>query len=134
MARTIYNTEYFQELAKNRNGKLLSTSYINIREKLLWECEENHVWHTSPMLILRGCWCPECARKKDRKRIQKKEGDKNTKFEYPKYLRAIEEMKQFGSWITKNRFEATRFERYLNYFKIEHIKEKRENFIEFRLK
>ncbi len=33
------------------------------RTALLWECKESHQWKASPSNILRGTWCPECAKK-----------------------------------------------------------------------
>jgi hypothetical protein len=33
-----------QEYAKNKEGKLISTEYINCFTKMLWECKEGHQW------------------------------------------------------------------------------------------
>ncbi|MHA1784097.1 MAG: zinc-ribbon domain-containing protein [Candidatus Helarchaeota archaeon] len=49
-----------QDLARSRGGKCLSTHYVNARTKLTWQCKEGHVWKTSPTVIKKGSWCPEC--------------------------------------------------------------------------
>ncbi|MFP3414319.1 hypothetical protein SB773_22455 [Bacillus sp. SIMBA_074] len=56
--------EYMHELAKAKGGKCLSTTYVNNRTKLLWQCAKGHIWETKPLVIVNGRWCPECAGKK----------------------------------------------------------------------
>lgn len=51
-----------QELALARNGKCLSTKYVNVKTKLKWECQNKHQWQSSPNDIRNGRWCPVCAR------------------------------------------------------------------------
>jgi hypothetical protein len=46
--------------AKQNNGELLSTEYINIRTKLKWKCENDHIWKANLMSIKNGTWCPSC--------------------------------------------------------------------------
>lgn len=55
--------ELAQELAKIKNGKCLSTEYVNNRTKMLWKCSNaNHKeWMAPYSKIKNGCWCPECA-------------------------------------------------------------------------
>ena len=53
--------EEMQKIAKERSGKFLSTNYIGIDAKYLWECEEGHQWKTTPSEINRGRWCPICS-------------------------------------------------------------------------
>jgi len=55
------------QLAKKKSGKCLSTEYINVDTKLLWECKHGHQWETIPYLIRTGSWCPKCAHDKKRK-------------------------------------------------------------------
>lgn len=50
-----------KRLAEKRGGKLLSNYYINSESKLKWECEQKHVWYTTPTVIKGGHWCPVCA-------------------------------------------------------------------------
>lgn len=52
-------------LARRREGKCLSTVYINNREPLLWECRRRHRWKATPTNVKggkrkRGTWCLEC--------------------------------------------------------------------------
>jgi hypothetical protein len=54
-----------QRLARGRGGKCLSTSYINNRFSLLWECKRRHRWKATPTNVRggtrkRGTWCLEC--------------------------------------------------------------------------
>lgn len=60
----IYDYDIINELqiiASKNNGKLISTTYINEDEKLIWECYVGHIWEAVPGPIKRGnCWCPEC--------------------------------------------------------------------------
>lgn len=50
-----------QVLARKRGGKCLSTMYVNIFTKLLWQCAEKHEWKAIPGNIKKGQWCPTCA-------------------------------------------------------------------------
>ena len=52
-----------QKFAASKKGKLLSITYTNNRDKLLWECEYSHVWPACWGHINRGSWCPICAGK-----------------------------------------------------------------------
>jgi len=63
LART-YSIENAQNLAKEYNGKCLSTEYNNNRTKLVWECAEGHHWEANYNSVQNGSWCPECGRKK----------------------------------------------------------------------
>ena len=42
--------------AGTKNGKCLSTQYINSKTKLLWECAEGHQWEAAPGDIKQGHW------------------------------------------------------------------------------
>ncbi|MDN4605893.1 hypothetical protein [Sporosarcina highlanderae] len=48
------------DLAKARNGKLLSKRYHNNKTKLLWECEYGHQWEMRPNDVKNGQWCSTC--------------------------------------------------------------------------
>jgi len=48
-------------LAKNRGGRCLSKTYVNVRTKLTWICSEGHVWQARPNGIQQGQWCPQCG-------------------------------------------------------------------------
>ena len=65
----------------------MSTEYINAYAKLLWQCEEGHIWEASTTSVRHGeHWCPVCAKEeikarprttiKDLKKIaQKRKGE-----------------------------------------------------------
>jgi thiol-disulfide isomerase/thioredoxin len=54
--------KHMQQLAKEKNGKCLSTEYKNGRCKLLWECEFGHRWEAVASSIKNnGTWCPQCT-------------------------------------------------------------------------
>ncbi len=48
-------------LAKEKNGKCLSTLYINGKTNLLWQCKLGHEWKANPTDIKQGQWCPICS-------------------------------------------------------------------------
>ena len=43
-----------QALAKQRDGKCLSTTYVNVKTKLCWRCAKGHEWEATSMTIKRG--------------------------------------------------------------------------------
>jgi len=49
------------DIAKSRNGKCLSTTYINEDSHLKWQCHCNYVWQATPHNIKKGKWCPRCS-------------------------------------------------------------------------
>ena len=50
-----------KQLAKNRDGKCLSTEYKNIGHHILWECDKGHTWLATPRNIIhKKSWCPKC--------------------------------------------------------------------------
>ena len=53
--------EEMRSIAGERNGKCLSTKYINSTVKLEWQCSKGHKWTATPNAIKRGSWCPKCA-------------------------------------------------------------------------
>lgn len=51
-----------KQLSEIRNGKCLSTVYINSKTKMLWKCSEGHTWEARLNNIQCGNqWCPQCA-------------------------------------------------------------------------
>jgi hypothetical protein len=51
-----------QQFASSKQGKLISTKYINSRQKLLWKCEKGHQWRTKWDSIKNSkSWCPACS-------------------------------------------------------------------------
>ena len=58
-----YSIEDFQNLAKNRGGKCLSTEFTSSRFKLKFCCKEGHTWDARADAILyTNKWCPICGR------------------------------------------------------------------------
>ncbi len=55
------NIQEMKKIAIERGGKCLSVKYINIENKLQWQCSEGHVWEATPQKIKIGRWCPECS-------------------------------------------------------------------------
>ena len=49
------------DIAKKRGGKCLSSTYVNSKTKLIWECSQGHQWKAASRKIMRGIWCPACA-------------------------------------------------------------------------
>lgn len=47
-------------LAKQHNGKCLSTKYIDNKTKLKWQCVNGHKWMAAPGTIISGHWCKQC--------------------------------------------------------------------------
>jgi len=50
-----------QSIAKAKNGKCLSKTYVNNLTKLKSQCSEEHVWYERPSQIKKGTWCPQCV-------------------------------------------------------------------------
>ena len=52
-------------LAAKRGGKCISTTYINQKIKLEWECSVGHKWWAAPEKIkYANTWCPDCGGRK----------------------------------------------------------------------
>ncbi|MDO6629181.1 hypothetical protein [Bacillus thuringiensis] len=57
-----HTIEDMQQLAYNRGGKCLSTTYTDSHTKLTWQCTDGHIWKAKPNQILSGKhWCPHCT-------------------------------------------------------------------------
>lgn len=59
-----YTIGDMQAVAASRGGHCISTEYKNTDGKLRWKCAEGHTWEAVAGNVIRGSWCPECARKK----------------------------------------------------------------------
>lgn len=59
---TKYNIEDLKEHALKKEGKCLSTEYVNYNTKYEWKCKEGHIfeqqWGTT---ICQKSWCPYCS-------------------------------------------------------------------------
>jgi hypothetical protein len=51
-----------QKIAGKRGGKCLSDKYIDIDNKLKWECAKGHIWEATPNNVKNNkSWCQKCA-------------------------------------------------------------------------
>jgi len=51
-----------RDLADQRGGKCLSTSYVNQKTPLLWACKDGHTWKaTGGSIKNMKSWCPSCS-------------------------------------------------------------------------
>ncbi len=53
--------EELRNLARARNGKLLSDRYLGMQTKLRWQCDDGHEWAAQPASIKAGTWCAFCS-------------------------------------------------------------------------
>lgn len=61
----IVKIEDLHQIAVERSGECLSSTYQGSQTKLLWRCAKGHRWQATPASIKQGRWCPHCASKKD---------------------------------------------------------------------
>jgi len=60
-----------QMTARERGGVLLSTVYMNAKQKLLWKCKRGHIWAASADNVRsRNSWCAICARSNSIERMR----------------------------------------------------------------
>jgi hypothetical protein len=53
--------ELMQQVAADRCGKCLSTTYVNNKAHLTWQCAFGHTWDASANNVKNlGSWCPHC--------------------------------------------------------------------------
>jgi hypothetical protein len=62
LASDSYSIEALAALAKENNGRCLSTTYVGVKEKYRWRCVNGHEWDaTWDSLKNRDSWCPVCC-------------------------------------------------------------------------
>ena len=61
--------EQMQQIARDRGGQCLSTVYVNVDTKLLWECDKGHQWMAISSSVKRGSWCRLCAFSRSRRSL-----------------------------------------------------------------
>ena len=65
MGRPKRTLEQCRDYARTKSGECLASEYINEDVKLLWRCDQAHVWlATSASVIGQKSWCKLCADKK----------------------------------------------------------------------
>lgn len=57
-----HSVSSMRSLAEKRSGKFLSSIFNSVNDKYLWECKHGHVWTAAPTDIVKGTWCPVCAK------------------------------------------------------------------------
>ena len=63
MSKKLDGLKIAQEIAKERGGRCLSYEYKNNKQKLLWECKEEHRWNATLYDVkCKNSWCPKCAK------------------------------------------------------------------------
>ena len=89
------NIKDCHKLAKSKNGKVLSTEYINNNTKYLWQCEHKHEWEANYSSIQQGQWCPYCGgtMKKTIEDCHRLAEEKNGKFLSDKYINCKNKLK-----------------------------------------
>jgi glutaredoxin-related protein len=60
--RRTHTIEEMRRLAAAKGGVCLSNNYQSAVKKLRWRCKLGHEWETMPVLVIKGYWCPKCAR------------------------------------------------------------------------
>jgi len=68
MAPSKLSIQDMQEVALEKGGKCLSSSYVDCSTKLKWQCEKGHRWKSTPTDVNRGRWCKNCACKESAKK------------------------------------------------------------------
>jgi len=60
------NIDIANQIAKEKNGRCLSSEYINKRNNLIWQCNVcNNIWEANLGNVRnKGTWCPKCKRDK----------------------------------------------------------------------
>lgn len=59
---TKYDIATLQGRAEEKGGKCVSNEYLGATELHEWECAQKHRWRALPYQVLKGTWCPTCAK------------------------------------------------------------------------
>jgi len=69
-SRRINNSHF---LAEKNCGKCLDgDKYINNKSLLAWQCRDGHIWNAAVANIIKGKWCPYCAKNAKKTIVQMK--------------------------------------------------------------
>lgn len=63
--RNTWSSNDLVAYANERGGELLTHEYTGTRGVYTWQCDKGHQWDSTWGNVLKGRWCPECARGKD---------------------------------------------------------------------
>ncbi len=58
-----HSIEEMRQVAQLRGGTCLSLSYFTLRQKMEWQCQRGHTWWAIAGNVVKGSWCPYCARR-----------------------------------------------------------------------
>jgi very-short-patch-repair endonuclease len=53
--------EFYDNIARGRGGRCLSTEYFGANAIYEWRCSSGHEWKTTANSVQRGTWCSACA-------------------------------------------------------------------------
>ena len=56
-----YSLSDMQNIALQKKGLFLSSTFKSVNDKYLWQCKIGHQWNAAPMDILKGTWCKNCS-------------------------------------------------------------------------
>ncbi|MBD2311284.1 hypothetical protein H6G20_06385 [Desertifilum sp. FACHB-1129] len=60
--RKTHTLEEMQAFATNKDGRCISSEFVNVKARLLWECAKGHQWMANADNIINGGkWCPVCS-------------------------------------------------------------------------
>ncbi|NVM01175.1 MAG: zinc-ribbon domain-containing protein [Candidatus Helarchaeota archaeon] len=94
---------YFQKLAKSKDGKLLSTKFLGMTKPHHWYCNKHdYDWWAKPTNLIdypskKGNWCPKCGHQKMRNKLMR----------YTiKDMQELAASKPGGGWFLSNKYEG----------------------------
>lgn len=59
--KLIKSFEFVKKMVEKRNGKCLSTKDGNLKEELIFQCANNHIWEAKLKNVRMGAWCHICS-------------------------------------------------------------------------
>ncbi len=59
---TKYSIDDFKLIASKKGGECLSAKYESSHQRLKFMCGKKHEWAPAAYTVIRGAWCPVCAR------------------------------------------------------------------------
>ena len=59
--RRLYSVSSMQDLASERGGTFISTSFKSVNERYEWRCMNGHQWSAAPTDVMKGTWCRKCS-------------------------------------------------------------------------
>ncbi|QKF93720.1 hypothetical protein QKU48_gp0262 [Fadolivirus algeromassiliense] len=98
-----YNIQFLKDIASKKGGKCLSTKFVGMTSKYLWECACGNQWYAFANSINKknGTWCPKCNGTtkltiEDGKKLAENRGGKCLSAEYISYSTKLKWECEFG--------------------------------------